>query len=406
MAEIWGAVIGGGLVLGGAVVSSQGAKKAAGKAAAGGDAASAEAARQFDTIRGDNLGRINIGNQAVNALGAIYGYSPTVGSPYQSASGPAAGATPFQAPTVAPGGFGNTGTSSYLNPATVSSKLGGAGKILDPAFGVLGNLFGGGHGDEKRNLQAFAAESGVKQLQDGRLMLPDGSTFDQSQLKDVAGTWYGAMHAPDGNQQDWQQRYSTLLGGLQKTPGVGAAPQGNAGGGLTSDGVPNSAPFGTGASGAVGTNPLAGPDYSAFFKSPDYQFRKDQGMQGIGNSFSASGGAKSGNALKALAEFNSNLAAGGFDDYRNGQLAIAGLGQVASNTSANAGVTTGQVVGNAMQNSADARASGVAGSTNALGAGLSGVGQGLGYYLQQRQNPYGYDPSGIGYFSPTQRRAG
>lgn len=395
----WAAVIAGGAAVIGGVVSSQGAKKAANTAAAGSDAASAEAARQFDTIRGDNLGRINIGNQALNALGAPYGFSPTVGSPYQAASGPTAGATPFQAPGVRT----DLGIAGDLHPWTgITSKLGTVGKIVDPAV-LFGSVFGSKHGDEKRNLQAFASESGVMQLPNGMLMLPDGSTFSQDQLKDVAGTWFGAVHAPDGNQQDWQQRYSTLLGSLQKTPLPNA---GNAGGGLTSDGVPNSAPLGMGSPGAVGTNPLAAPDYSAFFKSPDYQFRKDQGMQGIQNSFAASGGAKSGNALKALTEFNSNLAAGEYGNYFNRLGAIAGIGQAATNTSANAGVATGQIIGNALQNSADARASGVAGSANALGAGLSGLGQGLGYYMQQRQNPYGYDPSGIGYFAPTQRRVG
>jgi hypothetical protein len=386
LAEIWGAVALGAAAVGGAVISSQGAKKAAAAAGKGGDAAAAEAARQFDTIRGDNLGRINIGNQAINSLGAMYGYSPTQGSPFQ---GNTAGATPYQAQPIAPSGFGNTGTSAALNPYTVTSKLGSAGKFLDPAGGLLGNLFGGGHGDEKRNVQAFAAESGVMQLPDGRLMLPDGSTFSESQLEDVAGTWYGAVHAPDGNQQDWQSRYTALLGGLQKTPvGQTATPPGGA--------VSNS--------GSSGTPGIAGPDYSAFFKSPDYQFRQSQGMEGIGNSFSASGGAKSGNALKALADFNSNLASGEFGNYFNRQLALAGQGQAATSQSGSAGVATGQVVGNALQNSADARASGVAGQYNAIGQGLSGLSQGLGYYLQQ--NPYGADPSGIGYFSPTARRVG
>jgi hypothetical protein len=393
----WAAVIAAGGAIAGGFLSSQGAKKAANTAAAGSDAASAEAARQFDTIRGDNLGRINIGNQAVNALGSIYGYSPTAGSPYQTS--PATyGATPFQAPNIAPSGFGNSGTSALLNPWTVTSKLGSVGKILDPAGGLFGNLFGNKHGDEKRNLKAFAAESGAVQLPNGMIMLPDGSTFSQDQLQHVAGTWYGAVHAPDGNQQDWQNRYTSLLAGLQKTP---LPNTGNAGGGLTSDGVPNTAPFGTGA-----PNALSAPDYSAFFKSPDYQFRKDQGMQGIQNSFAASGGAKSGNALKALAEFNSNLAAGEFGNYFNRQAALAGIGQTATGQSGQAGIATGQIVGNALQNSADARASGVAGQYNAYGGALSGLSQGLGYYMQQRQSPYGYDPSGIGYFSPTQRRVG
>jgi hypothetical protein len=369
----WVIVAAAGATVIGAGVSYAGSKKAANTAAKGSDAAIAESARQFDTIRGDNLGKINIGNQAFNALGSMYGYSPTQGAPDQAT----AGATPLQYAPMADGGFGNTGTSAALNPYTVTSKLGSAGKFLDPAGGLLGNLFGGKHGDENRNLKAFAAESGVMQLANGMLMLPDGSTFSQDQLKDVAGTWYGAVHAPDGNQQDWQGRYTSLLGGLQKTP-------------VSQPGAS------AGAAGAGG-NALTAPDYSAFFKSPDYQFRKDEGMKGIGNAFSASGGAKSGNALKALADFNSNLAGGEFGNYFNRQLALAGQGQAATNTSANAGVATGAMVGNALQNSSNARASGVAGQYNAIGAGLSGLAQGAGYYMQQRQNPYGLQSSNWGY---------
>lgn len=377
MAEIWGAAIAAAGVIGGAVISNQGAKKAASAAGQGSDAAAAEAARQFDTIRGDHLGRINIGNQAINSLGAMYGYSPTQGSPYQG-NAMTAGAQPYTPQMPGASGFGNTGVSAALNPYTVTSKLGSAGKWLDPAGGLLGNLFGGGHGDEKRNLKAFGAESGVMQLPDGRLMLPDGSTFSESQLQDVAGTWYGAVHAPDGNQQDWQNRYTQLLGGLQKTP----LP--NAGGGLTSDGVPGSMQTGQGG------NALAAPDYSAFFKSPDYEFRRSEGTRDIGNSFSAGGGAKSGNALKALAEWNQNVAKTGFNDYFQNQLALAGQGQGASNASGNAGIATGQIVGNALQNSANARASGVAGQYNAIGAGLSGLAQGVGYWNANRNGLSGY----------------
>jgi hypothetical protein len=50
-----------------------------------------------------------------------------------------------------------------------------------------------------------------------------------------------------------------------------------------------------------------------FYESPDYQFRKEQGMEGIGATFAARGGG--GNALRALNEFNSNLAAGEFGNW-------------------------------------------------------------------------------------------
>lgn len=355
----------------GAGVSYVGSQKAAKTAAKGSDAAIAESQRQFDTIRGDNLGRINIGNQAINSLGAMYGYSPTQGSAGQV--GATYGATPYAMPG------GGSSTINTLREGVHNSALG----LISPASGTLAGLstltglFHNAHGDENRNLKAFAAESGVQQLPNGMLMLPDGSTFAQNQLKDVAGTWYGANHAPDGNQQDWQSRYTALLGSLQKTPIGQTATQG---GGA----VANSAGSGS-------------PDYSAFFKSPDYTFRQQEGMSNIGNSFSASGGARSGNALKALAEFNSNLAAGEFGNYFNRQLALAGQGQAATGTSANAGIATGQITGNALQNAGDARASGVAGQYNAIGGGLSSLGQGLGYYLQnrqQQQNPYGSNPYG------------
>src|SRR5687767_5301669 len=101
MAEIWGAVVAVAGVVGGAAISSHGANKAARTAAAGSDAAIAEGARQFNTIRGDNLGRINIGNQAFNALGGMYGYSPTVGSPFQANA--LTGASPYEAQPYAPG---------------------------------------------------------------------------------------------------------------------------------------------------------------------------------------------------------------------------------------------------------------------------------------------------------------
>jgi hypothetical protein len=377
----WAVVIGvGGTIVGG-VIASEGAKDAAKTAAKGGDAASAEAARQFDTIRGDNLGRINIGNQAMNALGGIYGYSPTVGSPYQT-NPAASGATPFNAPAVKDGPL-NSGAGAILNPYTITSKLGDARYVLDPAGKLFGNLFSG-HGDEKRNLRAFTGENQIYDLGNGMLALADGTQFRQDQLQDVAGAWYGATYAPDGDQAGWQQKYGALI---QKPQ----ANVGQAGGGLTSDGVNQGM--------SVGGTPtsMSAPDYSAFFKSPDYQFRKDEGMAGIGNAFSASGGAKSGNALKALAEFNSNLAAGEFGNYFNRQAAIAGIGQTATNTSANAGIATGQIVGNALQNSADARASGVAGSANAIGAGLSGLAQGFGYWnANRRPNALGADNWGYG----------
>jgi hypothetical protein len=385
----WAAVIAGGAAIIGGVVSSQGARKAANTAASSSDAAINASNHQFDVIQQNTAPYRAIGSQAINALGSIYGYQP---SQNYFSSSPMSGASAYQPAPFKDSGFFNSGAGSLLNPYTLTSKLGDARYVFDPAGKLFGNLFGSSHGDEKRNLSAFLKDNQVYDLGNGNLAMADGTTFNQSQLKDIAGTYYGAKYAPDGNQADWQQRYSTLLGGLQKSP------QGNAGTGQTSDGVPNSVPM------QPGQNALTSPNYSAFFKSPDYTFRQSQGLQGIERSAAARGGAFSGNALKALNEFNSNLAAGGFNDYFNHQAALAGIGQTATSQTNQAGLITANSVGNALQNAGDARASGVAGQYNAWGNALSGLAQGAGYYFGNRGQSRNSDPSGIGYFTPTQRR--
>jgi hypothetical protein len=378
----WAAVIAAGGAIIGGIVSSQGAKKAANASAAGSDAAINEAARQFNTIQGNTANARAIGDQALNALGAGYGYKPA--SQYYGPASPTAGASIYQPGQIADNGFFNSGTGSLLNPWTVTSKLGAAGKILDPAGGVFGNLFGNKHGDEKRNLNAFLKDNQIYDLGNGTLAFADGRTFNQGQLKDIAGAYYGATYAPDGNQADWQQRYSTLIGGLQQAPGS------NASTGQTSDGVPQQL--------QAGASPTA-PNYSAFYQSPDYTFRRDEGTRGLERTAAARGGAYSGNALKALTEFNSNLAAGGYNDYFNHNAALAGIGQTATSQTNQAGLYTGATIGNALQNQGDARASGVVGQYNAYGNALSGLAQAGGYYFGNRNQGQPID-----YFTPTQRR--
>jgi len=342
-------------------LGSQSANKAGKAAAHGSQGAIDEARRQFDLVRGDTAGQRFIGNSAINTLARLYGYGP----PPAALTGPAAsGAQTYQAQPIADGGFFNSGTGSLLNPATVSSKLGGAGKILDPAYGVFGNLFGNKHGDEKRNLSAFLKDNKVYDLGNGKLALEDGTTFDQSQLQHVAGTYYGATYAPDGNQADWQQRYSSLLGGLQKIP------TGNAGGGLTSEGVPNSAPLSTSSAGAPG--PAGTPDMSVFFASPDYQFRLNEGQKAIDRSAAARGGLLSGGAQKAGIGYASNLARGEYANFVDRLMQQAGLGSTGIGASASAGANTAGLVGNAAINGANAKATSYLTGANAVNNSVQG----------------------------------
>lgn len=400
MAEIWGAA----LAVGGAVYSadkqSQAAKKAGNISAAGSAAAIAEERRQFDLTRMDTAAARGIGQQALGALGSIYGYnSAPTSTPTNKFLEQTAGAVPLgvsKIGTSTPGGSLNVG-------GTLVNKLGGAAAIFDPASALLGSK----HGDENRNLQAFAAESGAMQLPDGRIALPDGSIFDQSQLKDVAGTWYGAKHSPDGDQAGWQAKFDSLTAGLrggnapldlvQGADGSWSAPPGASpfsggsspfsasdpkavvgGGGYAptpGGGVDPRMTVGTpGASGGS----AGAPDYSNFFASPDFQFRQQQGDQAITRNQAALGGLASGNTGTALTDYSSNLAAGEFGNYFNRQATLAGLGQSATNTSAQVGINTGANIANASQNGANARASAVGTGADAWGNALGTV-AGIGY---------------------------
>lgn len=133
----------------------------------------------------------------------------------------------------------------------------------------------------------------------------------------------------------------------------------------------------------AGTNALAqlaNPSQN-FMASPDLEFRRSQGMQGIGNSFAARGGAFSGNALKALNEYNSNLASGEFGNWWNRQAGLAGVGQAATGSTAAAGANASGNISNLLAAQGDARASGITNSTNALLGGLGGLAGAVGGYF-------------------------
>lgn len=133
----------------------------------------------------------------------------------------------------------------------------------------------------------------------------------------------------------------------------------------------------------------SGPDLSPFWQSPDYNFVRSEGNRGVERSAAARGGAFSGNALRALDEFNSNLASSEFGNYFNRQAAIAGIGQTANQNTARAGMQTAGNIGNALMYGGDARASGVINSANAWGDALGGAAGFLGRWAEGRNKPSG-----------------
>jgi len=108
-----------------------------------------------------------------------------------------------------------------------------------------------------------------------------------------------------------------------------------------------------------------------FYRSPDYNFRRNEGMRGLERSAASRGGAFSGNALRELAKFNSNLAAGEYGDWWNRQAGLAGVGQTATNNLATLGANTASNIANLTMAGGDARASGVISSRNALAGGIN-----------------------------------
>ena len=145
--------------------------------------------------------------------------------------------------------------------------------------------------------------------------------------------------------------------------------------------------------------------------APNYDFSLQQGQMANQRAANVGGGAISGNALQGLDQYTQNYAQGAyqnaFNNYQgqrtniyNTLAGIAGLGQNAYNTSANAGAQAAGQVGNTIQNLGAAQAGGTVGAANAITGGIQNAGNQ--YYLSQllasKQNqnqvPAGYTDSG------------
>lgn len=350
MAEIWGAAIAVVGAAGGAAMQADAAKDASRTAQRGANAGTAELRRQYDTTRLDTAPYRNIGTQALNALGSIYGYKqPTAALSFDAWSA--------QHPEA-----------SVLAKKPKQSGLSlNLRRMVDPTqvfrdAGVIGGSKGGAtpYDQARARYQDYLSDysSGVYGQGNGSNGSDGGNAFAPS-------TSSGPKTDPRGGRD--------ASSGYMVGPG-GGVQQGIPGGsGVTIDNETGQVIGGSGVQpGAGGANAIgppmpAGADYSNFLASPDYQFRRQQGTQGIERSASARGLTGSGNALAALADYNSNLAAGEFGNYFNRQAALAGLGQTAVNTATTAGMNSSNGISAALQNSANARASGIGDAGDAWG---------------------------------------
>ena len=149
-----------------------------------------------------------------------------------------------------------------------------------------------------------------------------------------------------------------------------------------------------------------GLDPNNFQQDPSYQFRKQQGMDGIESSAAAGGGLLSGAALKSLNSFNSNLASQEYgnawsrdqsekqnlmgvlsgnrsqdyqlfnneDTRQYNQLAnMAGVGQQTANTLGQFGANNAAQQGDFAINGANAQANGLIGAAGARAQGMNNL---------------------------------
>ena len=115
-----------------------------------------------------------------------------------------------------------------------------------------------------------------------------------------------------------------------------------------------------------------------FTKSPGYDFRLKEGQRGVQQSAAARGGAYSGNAMKALSDYNQGMASNEYGNWWNQQSSLAGVGQATANSLGQLGAQSAANVGNSLMAAGDARASGIMGGanswSNALNTGVNTYG--------------------------------
>ena len=137
------------------------------------------------------------------------------------------------------------------------------------------------------------------------------------------------------------------------------------------------------------------PGYN-FTADPGYQFRLSQGTQALTNRATATGGARSGNTLKALMEYGQNLGSQEFGNQYNRFASLAGIGQTATNQTGSAASAYGSNVGNLMMQNAATAGNAALAAGQARGSMYQGLGNiggnALAMYNMSQNQPQTIDP--------------
>lgn len=137
----------------------------------------------------------------------------------------------IQGTAQAAGGAAQVASAAGIGGSALSTIATGAGYAgLAIAAGQAIHNSVNGRGDELRNEGAFLQKMGAKEVRykvggkggaAGRFyQLADGRVLSVDNFDKLAGAWYGAVAAPDGDRQRWQQEYERLNASLVSDPWV------------------------------------------------------------------------------------------------------------------------------------------------------------------------------------------
>ncbi len=374
-----------GSAIAGAGASVYAGNQAAGAAKRGTNAAISEQQRQFDAAMALQRPYSVTGTAALNQLAQLYGLPY---APYQDPSRGYAGGG------MAGGGGGSSGGQpKWADPLGVginaSDPLGLNGGKEAQWYDPIGLSSGGtepnyqwdaGRGVVDVNGRSGGIAGGYINPQTGEVWVATPGTKNRDAALSDAATNF--LRTGEGDMSNPAlRRFADAIGSMGQNGYKYTAPQT----GTNADGTPS----------ANGITTPSGPSMAGFFASPDYTFRRDEGMRGLERSAAARGGAFSGNAIRGLTDFNSNLAAGEYGSYFNRLANIAGIGQTAANNGSQMSMTNGSNISNMLNQQGQQRASGIMNTaSNVMGSLNNGVNM-WSYFNRPSSGYSGYavDPS-------------
>lgn len=381
----WAAVAAGGAAIGGALIQGDAASSASKKANKGSKAQLAYARESRDMARADTRHVRQASATALNALMSMTGLSgaanatainPETGYPYESSGGvlgpvEAVDGAPVvpDSPVVAEGGR----RSSFI------PRYGGGTIYRDTVYNVneVGpeNVYSGGDISRGKGPSTIDGETGyVEPNVEGRFLggLVGGAALGSALLGGGGnkGTKKrGVLPGTDWIRNDRGKVMKTGYGHWNNDLGAYVDRRGRV--------KKNQAPPPEGyvpPSQQTDIDTTLGTDYQ-FQTDPGYQFRFEEGMRALDRGAAARGGLLSGGYGRRAIRYGQDYASNEYSNVYNRIANIAGLGQVANSSAANAALYGGAAMGRAAADSGINSAYGAIGRGNAAANAINQLGQ-------------------------------